>query len=106
MAEENDPLKFALSVETKAEFMRLPPSGQNDPIFGLKRTFLNSLILPCAENGWRPPVKSIVLRKKRSRKGVRLIEIASLREYIREQARAESEELANVQAASHSIGSS
>jgi hypothetical protein len=83
---ENDPLRFAVNVKTNAEYMRLPPSGQTDPIFGLKRTFLNSLILPCPENNWRPPVLSIVLRRKRARKGVRLIEITSLRAYIREQA--------------------
>jgi hypothetical protein len=87
--ENNDPLRFAVSVKTEAEFMRLPPSGETDPIFGLKRSFLNSLILPCADNNWRPPVKSIVLRRKRARKGVRLIEIASLRAYIQSQVQAE-----------------
>lgn len=82
---EDDPLRFAVSVKTEAEFMRLPPSGQQDPIFGLKRSYLNLLILPCRENNFRPPVKSIVLRRTRARKGVRLIEIASLRAYIRGQ---------------------
>ena len=43
----------------------------------------------CPDNNWRPPVKSIVLRRKRARKGVRLIEIASLRSYIRSQVQAE-----------------
>jgi len=70
--------------------MRLPPPGQQDPVFGLKRSYLNLLILPCRENGFRPPVKSIVLRRNRSRKGVRLIEIASLRAYILQHAEAES----------------
>lgn len=96
---QNDPLKFAVSVKTNAEYMRLPPSGQYDPVFGLKRSFLNLLILPSADNGWRPPVKSIVLRRKRKKKGVRLIEIASLRAYIAEQARESAAEVANLQAA-------
>ncbi len=87
----DDPLKFAVTVKTEAEFMRLPPAGEHDPVFGLKRSFLNSLILPCRENSWRPPVKSIVLRRKRARKGVRLIEIASLRAYILAQFQANSE---------------
>lgn len=87
--QESDPLRFAINVKTEAEFMRLPPSGKTDPIFGLKRSFLNSLILPCSDNNWRPPVKSIVLRRKRARKGVRLIEIASLRAYIRSQVHGE-----------------
>jgi hypothetical protein len=85
----DDPLKFAVSVKTEAEFMRLPPAGEHDPIFALKRSFLNSLILPGPENNWRPPVKSIVLRRKRARKGVRLIEIVSLRAYIQEQVQIE-----------------
>jgi hypothetical protein len=90
--DSNDPLRFAVSVKTDAEYMRLPPSGEHDPIFALKRSFLNSLILPCRENNWRPPVKSIVLRRKRARKGVRLIEIASLRTYIKEQLEAAARE--------------
>jgi hypothetical protein len=85
--EDIDPLKFAQSVDTKAEYLRLPPSGGQDPIFGLKRSFLNLLILPSKENSWRPPVKSIVIRRKRAKKGVRLIEISSLRAYIAQQAR-------------------
>jgi hypothetical protein len=101
--QQNDPLKFAVSVKTAAEYMRLPPSGAYDPIFGLKRSFLNLLILPSAENEWRPPVKSIVLRRKRRKKGVRLIEIASLRAYIAEQAQATAPE---VPAATPSAGGS
>lgn len=80
-----DPLKFAVAVKTDAEFIRLPPPGQKDPVFSLTRSYLNMLILPCRENGFRPPVKSFVLRRTRARKGVRLIEIQSLREYVRRQ---------------------
>ena len=83
----DDPLRFAVSVKTQAEYMRVPPSGEHDPIFALKRSFLNLLILPCRENNWRPPVKSVVIKRKGSRKGVRLVEIVSLRAYIEEQAR-------------------
>jgi len=82
---EDDPLKFAVAVKTEAELMRLPAPGEQDPVFGLKRSYLNLLILPCRENGFRPPVKSFVLRRTRARKGVRLIEIASLRAYIHAQ---------------------
>ena len=81
----DDPLKFAVPLKTEAEFMRLPPPGQKDPVFGLTRSYLNMLILPCRENGFRPPVKSFVLRRTRARKGVRLIEILSLRQYVRGQ---------------------
>lgn len=87
----DDPLKFARSVKTEAEFMRLPPPGQKDPVFALTRSYLNMLILPCRENGFRPPVKSFVLRRTRARKGVRLIEIQSLRDYVRQQYEASQE---------------
>jgi hypothetical protein len=82
---DDDPLKLAVAVKTEAEFMRLPQPGQHDPIFGLKRSYMNLLVLPCRDNAYRPPVKSILLRRKGTRKGVRLIEIASLRAYIRQQ---------------------
>lgn len=93
----DDPLKFAISIKTEAEFMRLPPPGQKDPVFGLTRSYLNMLILPCRENGFRPPVKSFVLRRTRARKGVRLIEIQSLREFIRQQYEAEQQPLPDQQ---------
>lgn len=80
-----DPLKLAIEVKTQAEFMRLPAPGQADPIFGLKRSYLNLLILPSKENGYRPPVKSFVVHRTRGRKGVRLIELASLRAYLQAQ---------------------
>jgi hypothetical protein len=85
----DNPLKFAIAVKTEAEFMRLPKPGEKDPVFALTRSYLNMLILPCRENDFRPPVKSFVLRRVRTRKGVRLIEIASLRNYIYEQMKAE-----------------
>lgn len=85
--QNDEPLRMAVSVKTEAEYMRVPPSGKHDPIFGLKRSFLNLLILPCRENSWRPPVKSIMIKRKGARRGVRLVEIASLRAYIHEQAR-------------------
>ena len=52
------------------------------PVFGLSRSTLNELVLPCPENKNRPPVKSVVLRKRGARTGIRLIELASLRAYL------------------------
>ena len=68
--------------ERKAEYIRLPRARQRDPIFGLSRTFLNTLVLPSPLNDFQPPVRSFVLRKPGSRTGVRLILVSSLREYI------------------------
>lgn len=76
------PLSYAAPVGTPAEFMRLPASGERDPIFGLSRGYLNTLILPTCANGYRPPVVSCVLRQRGARTGVRLINIESLRRFI------------------------
>jgi len=77
-----DPLSVAVSTATPAEFMRLPKPRARDPIFGFSRSYLNSLVLPCKENGFRPPVRSIVLRKRGAKTGVRLVDLVSLRAYL------------------------
>jgi hypothetical protein len=65
-----------------AEFLRLPKSGTKDPIYGTSRSGWNNLILPCAANNFRPPIKSISHRKVGAIRGVRLIVAASAREYF------------------------
>jgi hypothetical protein len=77
-----EPLSMAVPRATSAEFMRLPKPKQRDPIFGLSRTFLNTLVIPCLENGYRPPVRSVVLRRRGAKTGVRLVDIESLRSYL------------------------
>ena len=62
--------------------MRLPNARQRDPLFGLSRGFLNTLILPRRDNQYRLPVVSCVLRQRGARTGVRLINVDSLRQYI------------------------
>lgn len=77
-AEANEPVP----PPSRAEFIRLPKPKRRDPLFGLSRSFLNELILPCPANGFRPPVQSHVLRRRGSRNGIRLISVDSLRHYI------------------------
>jgi hypothetical protein len=77
-----DPLSYATPVETTPEFMRLPKSGERDPLFGLSRGYLNTLILPTRANNYKPPVVSCVLRQRGARTGVRLINVESLRRHI------------------------
>lgn len=77
-----DPLSFAVATATSPEFIRLPRPGQRDPIFGLSRSYLNYLVLPCKENNYRPSVKSSVLRRRGARTGVRLINVDSLRAFV------------------------
>jgi len=60
------------------EFLRLPAPGERCPVTGLSRGALNALIL-----GTNPPVRSACLRRKGATRGIRLIEAASLLQYIR-----------------------
>src|SRR5512143_1526857 len=82
MSFTTNPLSVALGQSTPPEFMRLPKARQRDPVFGLSRSFLNELILPCPENHHRPPVRSVVLRRRGARTGIRLVDIDSLRAYL------------------------
>lgn len=71
-------------VETQIvpEFVRLPRVGEPCPHTGLSRTALNALILPTPDNGFRPPVKSKVLRRPGNLRGIRLISYGSLISYL------------------------
>jgi hypothetical protein len=72
----------AAQVPEQARFLRLPRTGERDAVFGLSRSFLNTLILPCRQNGYTPLVRSAVIRKPGARTGVRLVDLESLRDYI------------------------
>lgn len=75
----------AQTLPIRTEFIRLPKTGKACPHTGLSRSTLNSLILPCAANGYKPPVRSYVLRQHGRLKGIRLIDFESLCSYIRNQ---------------------
>lgn len=64
------------------EYLRLPKNRQVDAIFSLSRSTWNSLILPCRANNFRPPIKSISLRRPGTIRGCRLIVVASARSYF------------------------
>lgn len=80
------PIVAGQTANSRPEFIRLPRVGTADPLTGLRRSLLNSLILPTAQNGNKPPVRSIVLRKPGCKRGVRLIHLASLLDYLNQQA--------------------
>ena len=67
---------------TRPEFTRLPKPGTLCPLTGLSRTAINSMILPTAANDRKPPVKSVAVRKPGQKRGWRLINVASLLEYL------------------------
>jgi hypothetical protein len=72
-----------------SEFLRLPRPGTRCPVTGLSRSYLNLLVLPCEQNGHKPPVRSFVLRRRGAATGVRLIDRKSLTDYIRQHAEGE-----------------
>ena len=80
------PIEAAASSQQQIEFIRLPKPGQLEPHTGLGRSYLNTIILPCAGNNYKPPVRSISLRQRGCKYGVRLIDFQSLMTWIRSHA--------------------
>jgi hypothetical protein len=76
------PPRVVMAVSPGTECIRLPAPREKDPVFGLSRSYLNTLILPSVRNGNRILVRSYVLLRPGNRKGVRLIDIESLRDYV------------------------
>jgi len=64
------------------EFIPLPSVGSICAFSGCTRAFLNTLVLPTVENDFKPPVKSVSIRKRGSLKGKRLIVADSLRKFL------------------------
>lgn len=50
---------------------------------GLSRASLYNLAVPCQANQWTPPVQSRLLKQKGAKRGVRLINLASLLKHIK-----------------------
>lgn len=73
------------TIETvKPEWLRLPAPGARCRFTGLSRSTLNELTIPGPANEGRPPVKSVVLRKRGALRGIRLISYDSLMGYLAE----------------------
>ena len=77
----------AATPNCRPEFIRLPKLGLC-PITGLSRSKIYTLILPNEGNGFKPPVKSLSLRKPGQTKGTRLIVLQSLLDYLRREVEA------------------
>jgi hypothetical protein len=43
---------------------------------------MNNLILPCAVNGYKPPVRSVCLRQRGAVRGTRLVNYRSLMDHL------------------------
>jgi hypothetical protein len=69
-------------AQAMPEFVRLPRTGTKEFYTDLNRSAINSVILPTAQNGNKPPVKSVCLRNPGSARGIRLVHLASLLNYV------------------------
>ncbi len=78
-----EPTAVSAATRPIPEFIRLPKPGQQCPWTGLSRSKMNELVLPCATNGWNPPVKSVSLRKRGSVRGTRLVAYESLISFLK-----------------------
>ena len=72
----------AATPNCRPEFIRLPKLGLC-PFSGLSRSKIYTLILPHEDNDFRPPVRSVSLRKTGQLKGTRLVVLESLLAYLR-----------------------
>ncbi len=66
----------------KPEWLRLPAPGTRCRFTGLSRGTLNELSIPCPANDHKPPVKSVVIRKRGAVRGIRLISYDSLMAHL------------------------
>ena len=74
--------RVVMAMNPETECIRLPAPNERDPVFGLSRSYLNTLILPSPRNGNRILVRSYVLLRPGNQKGIRLIDLKSLRAYV------------------------
>ena len=66
----------------KPEWLRLPAPGTRCRFTGLSRGTLNELTIPCPANDHKPPVKSVVIRKRGAVRGIRLVSYDSLMAHL------------------------
>ena len=78
--------KFASNGGYHPEYMRVPK--RRCSITGLSRSKIYEFILPSESNNYKPPVKSVSLRKPGQIKGTRLIVLKSLLDYLRDEVEA------------------
>jgi hypothetical protein len=71
-------------IPTHPRYIRLPRQGTPCRHTDLPRSTLKDLCVPTKANNFRAPVKSISLKKsKYAKRGIRLIDYASLMKYLR-----------------------
>lgn len=76
-----DAAKSSAQIPERPEFIRLPKGGLC-PWTGLSRSKMAQLVLPCRENDYRPPVRSVCLRRVGAVKGARLVPLQELLDFL------------------------
>jgi hypothetical protein len=66
----------------RPEYIRLPKPYERCRLTGLSRSTLAELAVPCKENNFTPPVKSVLIRKRGAQRGIRLVRFDSLLDYL------------------------
>ncbi len=59
-------------------YIRLPAPGTRDPWTGLSRGTLCELVVAGPANGFKPPVRSVLLKKRGAVRGIRLVHLPAL----------------------------
>ena len=67
----------------RPEYIRLPKPHDRCRLTNLSRSTMAELVVPCPANGYKPPVKSLVLKKRGATRGIRLINYDSLLDHLR-----------------------
>jgi hypothetical protein len=76
------------SKSLQPEYIRLPKLREREPITGLSRSTIDRLIRPQKCNDFKAPVASRCVRiRANSRRGVRLILLASLLDFLGKQSK-------------------
>jgi hypothetical protein len=83
----------------KPEWLRLPKPYERCRFTQLSRPSLEELCIPSERNDFRPPVRSLLLRKKGAQRGIRLVSYDSLISYLK---KLEAENCGDPLSASHS----
>jgi hypothetical protein len=67
----------------RPEYIRLPKPYERCRLTGLSRATLAELSVPSEVNDFKPPVKSLLVRKRGATRGIRLINLDSLLDHLR-----------------------
>jgi hypothetical protein len=73
---------FVASATVTPVLVRLPKPGARCPYTGLSRSTLCELTVPNKANGFQPPVASHVVRGVAATRGIRLIRLDALLQYL------------------------